>query len=180
VSNAADQAIAFARAQIGKPYVFGATGPNSYDCSGLIQAAYKSAGISLPRTTYQQVFSGQGVSKSELAPGDLVFPDPGHVQIYSGNGSIIESPHSGATVQERAMWGFWQARRVTAPGTGVTLASTQLAADDSLAGVKLALTSADNVSGFLNNSARWRQTFIFLGGAGAVAFGIYKLSMKGL
>jgi cell wall-associated NlpC family hydrolase len=105
-------AIAFARAQIGKPYVFGATGPNSYDCSGLIQAAYKAAGVGLPRTTYQQILIGKNISQSDLIPGDLIFPDAGHVQLYSGNGNIIEAPESGQNVKERKIWGFWRARRV--------------------------------------------------------------------
>lgn len=112
VSSAAAGALAFARAQIGKPYKWGATGPASYDCSGLTQAAYKSVGISIGRTTTQQVFAGKAVSKSDLRPGDLVFPHPGHVQMYSGNGNIVEAPHTGEDVMERAMWGFWTARRI--------------------------------------------------------------------
>jgi cell wall-associated NlpC family hydrolase len=116
VSNAggaAGQAISFALAQVGKPYKWGATGPNSFDCSGLTQAAFKSAGISLPRTTYLQAAIGKSVSKANLIPGDLVFPDPGHVQIYLGNGKVVESPHTGANVRVTNMWGFWIARRVT-------------------------------------------------------------------
>lgn len=118
-STAIEQVLAFARAQIGKPYVFGATGPNSYDCSGLAQAAYASAGIRISRVTETQIAEGSPVSQSQLAPGDLVFPDPGHVQIYSGNGNVIEAPHSGANVREVPMWGFWQARRITSGGTNV-------------------------------------------------------------
>lgn len=117
-SGAAATAVSFARAQIGKPYKWGATGPNAYDCSGLVQAAYKAAGVSIPRTTYGQVLVGTKVNKSDLIPGDLVFPDPGHVQIYSGGGNIVEAPHTGEDVMERPMWGFWTARRivpVTAP-----------------------------------------------------------------
>jgi hypothetical protein len=106
------EAIAFAQAQLGKPYVFGATGPDSYDCSGLVQAAWRAGGVSLPRTTYEQVLVGMGVTRDELAPGDLVFPDAGHVQLYVGNDQIIESPHSGAFVRLTNMWGFWRARRV--------------------------------------------------------------------
>lgn len=111
-STAGIAAVAFARAQIGKPYVFGATGPNSFDCSGLVRAAFKNAGVDLPRTTFQQITSGVAVSKAELRLGDLVFADPGHVALYSGNGNVIEAPHSGAVVREVAMWGFWKGRRV--------------------------------------------------------------------
>lgn len=108
----ADVAIAFARAQLGKPYVWGATGPNSYDCSGLVQAAYKAAGINLPRVTQAMILSGTAVARDALIPGDLVFPDIGHVQIYTNNGNVIEAPSAGKTVREVAMWGFMAARRV--------------------------------------------------------------------
>jgi cell wall-associated NlpC family hydrolase len=94
-------AIKFALTQIGKPYVYGATGPSAYDCSGLTQAAYAAAGISIGRTTYDQVTDGTAVSKSELQPGDLVFFYSGvsHVGIYLGNGNIVHAPHTGATVE---------------------------------------------------------------------------------
>ncbi|MEU9383234.1 NlpC/P60 family protein, partial [Streptomyces sp. NPDC048279] len=84
----AAKAIAFARAQIGKPYVWGATGPGSYDCSGLSQAAWKAAGVSLPRTTYDQVNAGTTVPLADALPGDLVFfyDDVSHVGVYIGNG----------------------------------------------------------------------------------------------
>lgn len=123
--GAADSAIAFARAQVGKPYQWGATGPSSFDCSGLVQAAFQAAGINLPRTTYDQVNVGTPVGQADLAPGDLVFPDPGHVQIYLGNGYVIEAPHTGANVRIIKMWGFWQGRRVTAPGTVINPADLQ-------------------------------------------------------
>lgn len=97
----AARAVAFAYSALGKPYVWGATGPSSFDCSGLTQAAYRSAGVSLPRTTYTQINSGQRVSRSELAPGDLVFFYSGisHVGIYVGNGRMIHAPHPGAPVR---------------------------------------------------------------------------------
>ena len=110
-------AIAFARSQIGKPYQWGATGPNSWDCSGLVQGSYKSAGVNLPRTTAQMIFVGQAVAQNALLPGDLVFPDPGHVQIYTGNGNVVEAPRKGEQVREVPMWGFWRAKRVVKPGT---------------------------------------------------------------
>lgn len=105
-------AIAFAQAQIGKPYVFGATGPNAYDCSGLAQAACKAGGVNIARVTYDQLFDGTEVTRDALAPGDLLFPDAGHVQLYVGNNQVIEAPHSGAFVRQVAVWGFWRARRV--------------------------------------------------------------------
>ncbi|MEU8673875.1 C40 family peptidase [Streptomyces sp. NPDC048560] len=97
----AAQAVDFAYGAIGKPYVWGATGPSSYDCSGLTQAAWRAAGVSLPRTTYTQINAGQRVSRSELAPGDLVFFYSGisHVGLYIGGGQMIHAPRPGAPVR---------------------------------------------------------------------------------
>ncbi|MER6086038.1 NlpC/P60 family protein [Streptomyces sp. NPDC001833] len=102
----AAKAIAFARAQIGKPYVWGATGPGSYDCSGLSQAAWKAAGVSLPRTTYDQVNAGTTVPLADAQPGDLVFfyDDVSHVGIYIGNGMMIHAPKPGAYVREESIY----------------------------------------------------------------------------
>ncbi|GGN24261.1 C40 family peptidase [Streptomyces fuscichromogenes] len=102
----AAKAIAFARAQIGKPYVWGATGPGSYDCSGLSQAAWKAAGVSLPRTTYDQVNAGTAVPLADARPGDLVFfyDDVSHVGIYIGDGMMIHAPKPGAYVREESIY----------------------------------------------------------------------------
>ncbi|GGQ81182.1 C40 family peptidase [Streptomyces pilosus] len=102
----AEKAIAFARAQIGKPYVWGATGPGSYDCSGLTQAAWKAAGVALPRTTYDQVNAGTTVPVSQAQPGDLVFfyDDVTHVGIYIGNGMMIHAPKPGTYVREESIF----------------------------------------------------------------------------
>ncbi|MBB1246974.1 C40 family peptidase, partial [Streptomyces durbertensis] len=100
-SGRAAQALAYARGALGKPYVWGATGPHSFDCSGLTQAAWRSAGVSLPRTTYTQVNAGRRVSRDQLAPGDLVFFYSGltHVGLYVGNGQMIHAPRPGAPVR---------------------------------------------------------------------------------
>ncbi|MFB7262662.1 NlpC/P60 family protein [Streptomyces nojiriensis] len=97
----AARAVAFAYGAIGKPYVWGATGPGSFDCSGLTQAAWRSAGVSLPRTTYTQINAGRRVSRDQLAPGDLVFFYSGvtHVGMYVGNGQMIHAPRPGSTVR---------------------------------------------------------------------------------
>ncbi|MFI5981343.1 NlpC/P60 family protein [Streptomyces sp. NPDC051555] len=97
----AAKAVAFAYGALGKPYVWGATGPGSFDCSGLTQAAWKAAGVSLPRTTYTQINAGHRVSRDQLAPGDLVFFYSGisHVGMYIGNGQMIHAPHPGAPVR---------------------------------------------------------------------------------
>ncbi|WP_262387346.1 C40 family peptidase [Streptomyces sp. TRM49041] len=97
----AARAVAYAYGAIGRPYRWGATGPSSYDCSGLTQAAWKAAGVSLPRTTYSQINAGQRVARSQLAPGDLIFFYSGlsHVGIYIGDGKMIHAPRTGSTVR---------------------------------------------------------------------------------
>ena len=100
-NSRAAAAVSYAYQKLGSPYVWGATGPNAFDCSGLIQAAYSSAGVSLPRTTYAQINAGQRVSRSELRPGDLVFFYSGisHVGIYVGDGQMIHAPNPTAPVR---------------------------------------------------------------------------------
>ncbi|MGP4003702.1 NlpC/P60 family protein [Streptomyces sp. 8N706] len=97
----AAQAVAFAYGALGKPYVWGATGPGGFDCSGLTLAAWRSAGVSLPRTSYSQINAGRRVPRSALAPGDLVFFYSGisHVGLYVGNGRMIHAPRPGTPVR---------------------------------------------------------------------------------
>ncbi|MGW2774510.1 NlpC/P60 family protein [Streptomyces olivaceoviridis] len=100
-TSRAAAAVAYAYSKLGSPYVWGATGPHAFDCSGLVQAAYRSVGISLPRTTYAQINAGRRVSRSELQPGDLVFFYSGisHVGLYVGNGQMIHAPNPSAPVR---------------------------------------------------------------------------------
>ncbi|MGW0909795.1 NlpC/P60 family protein [Streptomyces sp. NPDC002853] len=102
----AAKVINFAEAQIGKPYVWGATGPDSYDCSGLTQDAWKAAGISLPRTTWDQVKVGTTVKTADAKPGDLVFfyDDISHVGIYIGDGKMIHAPKPGTNVRVESIY----------------------------------------------------------------------------
>ncbi|UFQ20302.1 NlpC/P60 family protein [Streptomyces huasconensis] len=102
----AAKVIAFAEAQIGKPYVWGATGPDSYDCSGLTQDAWKAAGITLPRTTWDQVKAGTTVKTADAEPGDLVFfyDDISHLGIYIGGGKMIHAPKPGAKVRVESIF----------------------------------------------------------------------------
>ena len=96
----ADKAVAFAYAQLGKPYVYGATGPSSYDCSGLVQAAWAAAGVAIPRTTFEDWDDLPHIPVSEMVPGDLIIYDgEGHVAMYVGDGYIIDAPHTGAYVE---------------------------------------------------------------------------------
>jgi peptidoglycan DL-endopeptidase CwlO len=97
----AAKAINFALRQIGDRYVWGASGPDGWDCSGLTSAAWRAAGVSLPHSSRQQYASGRKVPRSELAPGDLVyFYSPiSHVGIYLGNGNMVHAPNPGRRVE---------------------------------------------------------------------------------
>jgi cell wall-associated NlpC family hydrolase len=118
-------AIAYAVAQLGKPYIWGGTGPAGYDCSGLVMMAYRAAGIDLPRTTFQQVYSGTPVySLSQLEPGDLLFTagsdgtptDPGHVGMYigtyRGQGLVLQAPETGEKIMVTPLAGYWAQQTV--------------------------------------------------------------------
>jgi cell wall-associated NlpC family hydrolase len=106
-SPVAAAVLAFAQAQLGKPYVWGATGPDSFDCSGLTGAAFAAAGITLPRTAAQQWSAGPHVDLAALQPGDLMFwasnlSDPAtihHVAIYAGDNLMVAAPHTGDVVK---------------------------------------------------------------------------------
>ncbi|SEM39839.1 C40 family peptidase [Streptacidiphilus jiangxiensis] len=100
-SGPAQAAIAYAVAQIGKPYLWGAVGPGSFDCSGLTMRAWQAAGIDIPRTSQEQWAQLRHVSVSDLRPGDLVvyFRDATHVALYVGDGAIIQAPHPGGVVE---------------------------------------------------------------------------------
>jgi cell wall-associated NlpC family hydrolase len=107
-STQAGRAVAFAYAQLGKPYVFGASGPDSYDCSGLTMASWAAAGVAIPRTSYEQWADLPHVPISQLQPGDiLVFNGAGHVGIYVGGNELIDAPHTGAVVEKIALSGWY-------------------------------------------------------------------------
>jgi cell wall-associated NlpC family hydrolase len=100
-SSSASVAVSYALAQVGDPYVYGAAGPDSFDCSGLTMAAWAAAGVSIPHASSMQPGAGTPVSVSALLPGDLVFfySPISHVGMYIGNGQIVHSPHTGAYVE---------------------------------------------------------------------------------
>lgn len=110
-NQAASKAIAFALSQLGKPYVWGATGPAAYDCSGLMLRAYQAAGINLPRIAAQQFTAGALLPVRAAQPGDLMFlaynpSDPStihHVFMYLGGNQVVEAPYQGQPVHVRAM-----------------------------------------------------------------------------
>jgi cell wall-associated NlpC family hydrolase len=109
-STAAQRAVAFARAQLGVPYVYGASGPHSFDCSGLTSAAWRAAGVTIPRTSQAQARMHR-VALSAIQPGDLVIykPGNGHVAIYIGGGKIIEAARTGTDVRTAPVHTGWYA-----------------------------------------------------------------------
>ena len=111
-STQAEKAVAFAYAQLGCPYVYGGTGPCNmgFDCSGLAQAAWASAGVQIPRDSYGQWAALPHVPLSSVEPGDLMIYDgEGHVAIYVGGGYIIDAPHTGLDVEKVPMSESWYA-----------------------------------------------------------------------
>lgn len=98
---------------LGASYVWGATGPSTFDCSGFTEYVYEhAAGIDISRTTYTQIGVGQPVTKDQLQAGDLVFPHAGHVGIYVGNGQMIHAPQTGDVVKVGPVYNFYAARRI--------------------------------------------------------------------
>jgi peptidoglycan DL-endopeptidase CwlO len=108
-STQAEKAVQFAYDQLGCPYVFGGTGPcqDGFDCSGLTQAAWASAGVSIPRTSYEQA-TLPSVPLADIEPGDILeFVGDGHVGIYVGDGWLIDAPHTGAFVEKVQFSGWY-------------------------------------------------------------------------
>ncbi|MEU4283544.1 NlpC/P60 family protein [Nocardiopsis dassonvillei] len=108
-SAAGRAAVAWALEQVGKPYVWGGTGPDAFDCSGLTMKAWEAVGVAIPRVTTDQYHTGTRVPLAEVQPGDLLFydttdtgapgPAPSHVTMYVGDGQMINAPSSGQTVR---------------------------------------------------------------------------------
>ncbi|WP_310726724.1 NlpC/P60 family protein [Streptomyces sp. N2A] len=98
-TRSAASAVAYARAQLRKPYVWGGVGPRGFDCSGLVMRAWQAAGLTLPRTTWGQIHAGNATTRSRLVPGDLVLSyGGGHVGLYIGDGQVIHAPRPGTVV----------------------------------------------------------------------------------
>lgn len=103
-NNPGSQALDIARSKVGAEYVWGASGPSNFDCSGLVQWAYRQVGVDLPRTSFEQSHVGEPVAFNDLRPGDLVIQNGGgHVAMYAGDGQIIQAPQSGESVSYAAL-----------------------------------------------------------------------------
>jgi cell wall-associated NlpC family hydrolase len=103
-SGPARKALDYAYAQLGKPYIYGGTGPKGYDCSGLTMMSWRAAGVSIPRVVPDQYAATHPVAKANLQPGDLVYFDGmGHEGMYVGGGQFIHAPHTGSVVKLDSM-----------------------------------------------------------------------------
>src|ERR1039458_8283218 len=122
-AGTAGKVIAYAEAQLGKPYLWGATGPGAFDCSGLTMMAYRAAGITIPRTSQQQWAYGTSIPASQAQPGDLVFfagsdgtmTAPGHVGIVTSHDTMIDAPYTGQVVREESLSGSTDLAGFTSP-----------------------------------------------------------------
>ncbi|MET0820874.1 MAG: NlpC/P60 family protein [Aeromicrobium sp.] len=109
----AKAALDFALAQIGDPYVYGGTGPDRWDCSGLVMKSWAAAGVSIPRVVGPQIAAGKAVPMDQLQPGDIVaYGDMSHDGLYLGNGRVVHAPRPGKSVEITGLGGFTRAARV--------------------------------------------------------------------
>jgi len=190
-----EEIIAAARGHLGAPYVYGAAGPSSFDCSGLVQYVLDDElhvkGV--PRTSESQwAWSDlKTVTRGDLQPGDLIFSDwpgdgasPGHVAFYSGGGKLIEAPRTGVPVHEIPLDAAYEShvkgyRRLAGVGsTGDTsggTSSTTGALLGGLAGIGQEFANASKFVGLLLMPATWLRVAAFLVGGGAVGAGLWML-----
>lgn len=191
-----EDAVAVAASQAGKPYVFGAQGPNAYDCSGLVKYAYAHAHppLDLPHWTWSMLPLGKEVARSELQAGDLVFPHGDHVQLYAGDGTVWEAPDKGIPVRNVPIGVVWHARRVAVGKGGgpaifnpldpvsVGLAGAEVGAN--LAGAKDAVTGPleqwGKVASTVTSVVFWRRVGMFSTGVVLIVFGVIFLRQRAL
>lgn len=186
------------RSELGKRYVYGAAGPNTFDCSGLVQYVYGQNGIRLPRTSREQAKVGQTIPKGQQQPGDLVFsswdsaPGVDHVGVYIGGGQMIVAPHTGDVVKVQALSPSYlthvtNIQRVTGiTGTASGIPDTGGGSGlDPFAGVTAALdgigSSFATIGGVADTAAKlalpqtWVRIAAGLAGVVLVFFGLWKL-----
>ncbi|MES2211472.1 MAG: LysM peptidoglycan-binding domain-containing C40 family peptidase [Chloroflexota bacterium] len=111
-TGSASSVVSFALAQVGKPYVWGAAGPNGFDCSGLIVASYRHIGITLPHFTGDLLRRGSAVSRGNLRPGDLVFLSSSHVGLAIGGDKVVVAPQPGERVKVQSIYAYYAGRRL--------------------------------------------------------------------
>lgn len=172
-----------ALSQLGKPYLWGTAGPDTYDCSGLVQWAAKQAGISLTRTTYTQVFEGTPVY-GPPSRGDLVFPDAGHVGIALDGTKMVHAPDAGDVVKISNYWVTpYAIRRIgtnTNPSGGAGVDPGAAAPVDpkfsNVINPLAPITSVTHALAFLGSREGWLRILEVAGGGIAVLGGLYLLT----
>ena len=150
-------ALTCALAQVGKPYVWGERGPNSFDCSGLMQFAYRSIGLEIGYTTYDQAGRLQRIPASNLRPGDMIQPHPGHVVMYVGPGQIVHAPQSGDIVRVAPMY-FDPNTAVCLRAPGAEYGGTLPAPYDLQRAISASNAAVGTVTGGLNGTTGTGQT----------------------
>jgi cell wall-associated NlpC family hydrolase len=120
-ANPGSAALLAAQSRIGTPYRYGGSGPDAFDCSGLVAYAYQQAGITMPRTAAQQYALARPVRRSELRPGDLLFfrwsgREVSHVGIYAGDGRFVHAPQTGGQVRTASLDDEWYRERYAGAG----------------------------------------------------------------
>lgn len=120
-ANPGAAALLAAKSRVGAPYRYGGSGPDAFDCSGLVAYAYQQAGVALPRTASQQYALARPVPRAELRPGDLVFfrlsgREVGHVGIYAGDGQFVHAPQAGGQVRTASLDDEWYRQRYAGAG----------------------------------------------------------------
>jgi len=177
--GAADTAISAALSKRGDKYVFGAAGPDTFDCSGLVVYAYGQAGIKLPHFTGALWATLPHVPKAQMQPGDLIFPTPSHVGIYLGNNQFVVAPHTGSYVQVENVGTVWGVARVTGdPATSVNVNASTGGSGTSLVGLP---SDIENVFSSINKIADWisspdnlARISVFMLGCAFLALGLWK------
>lgn len=189
------------RAQLGKPYVWGATGPSSFDCSGLVQYVYGQNGIHLPRTSREQAKVGTSVPKGQQQPGDLLFsswdgaPGVDHVSVYIGGGQMITAPSSGQRVKVAPLNASYlnhvtniqRVTGVTGTPTGA-IGGADTGGADPFSGVTGALSGIGKSLGEVSSLATaanklalpqwWVRIVAGIAGMFLVVFGLWKLTTE--
>lgn len=154
--------------------MWGAEGPDAYDCSGLTMTAYAYAGISIPRTSQVQALTGQKVAQSQLAPGDLIFPyfPVHHVALYLGGGKLVEAPQAGHPVHVTTIYQFSSARRVTAPGSGADPTVSTIPTASNFASQQLGIGKATSVGDILANATPAQIAIVGVGALLAIGVAV--------
>jgi hypothetical protein len=169
VAISGSQIVAEARKFVGDPYVYGAAGPSTFDCSGLVQYTLEQLGLSgVPRTSEAQWGWVQKISQAQLQPGDLIFEQwpgdnapPGHVVIYAGNGQVVEAPQPGQNVHVRP----WSASETTIVGYGRAPGlptATLTSASGGGGGGLLSLSIPSDILSMFSQAEQWLKAIMWI------------------